>query len=284
MVRVKATVNGAVSIVNALANQKGATLGIDLKVVAIVENTPGKGINIQSENKSLSSRLINKTVEKIVSKRDLEKNKISINLTSEIPLGYGLKSSSAISSAVALACGKIFRPKITDQQILLAGVDASIETKVSITGAYDDACSCYFGGFNVTDNKKKKRIKYEKIPSNLISVIFLPKNRKRGNLKNLKILSSVFENAWELAKKSKYWDAMTINGLATSTLLNSDPKIIADLLEKGALGASVSGNGPSIAAITKKENETNIKKVFSRLEGNIIISAINNSKAEVHEV
>ena len=284
MVKVKATVNGAVSIVNALANQKGATLGIDLKVTATVENMPGKGIQIQSENKSLSSRLINKTVEKVVLKKDLEKNKISINLTSGIPLGYGLKSSSAISSAVALACGKIFRPKLTDQQILLAGVDASIETKVSITGAYDDACSCYFGGFNVTDNKKKKRVKYEKIPSNLIAVIFLPKNRKRGNLKNLKILSSVFENAWELAKKSKYWDAMTINGLATSTLLNSDPKIIADLLEKGALGASVSGNGPSIAAITKKENETNIKKVFSVLEGNVIISKINNRKAEVHEV
>ena len=35
------------------------------------------------------------------------------------------------------------------------------------------------------------------------------------------------------------------------------------LLEKGAYGASVSGNGPSIAAITKKENETNIKKIFS---------------------
>ena len=284
MVKVKATVNGAVSIVNALANQKGATLGIDLKVTATVENTPAKGIQIQSENKSISSRLINKTVEKVVSKRDLEKNKILINLTSGIPLGYGLKSSSAISSAVALACGKIFRPKLTDQQILLAGVDASIETKVSITGAYDDACSCYFGGFNVTDNKKKKRVKYEKIPSNLVAVIFLPKNRKRGNLNNLKILSSVFENAWELAKKSKYWDAMTINGLATSTLLNSDPKIIADLLEKGALGASVSGNGPSIAAITKKENETNIKKVFSVLEGNVIISKINNRKAEVHEV
>ena len=74
MEKVKATVHGAVSIVNALANQKGATLGIDLKVEAIVEKSPGKGIHIQSENKSLSSRLINKTVEKMVSKRDLEKN------------------------------------------------------------------------------------------------------------------------------------------------------------------------------------------------------------------
>jgi shikimate kinase len=114
-------------------------LGISLTVEAIVETSPGKGITIQSKNKTLSSRLINKTIEKIVSKKDLEQNRIAINLESEIPTGYGLKSSSAISSAVALACAKIFKPNMTvalacakifkpnmtDQQILLAGVDAS---------------------------------------------------------------------------------------------------------------------------------------------------------------
>jgi len=284
MAKAKATVHGAISLVNAIANQKGATLGIDLKVIAEIETSPGKGILIKSENKSLSSRLINKTVEKIVSKKDLEKNKIVITLDSEIPTGYGLKSSSAISSAVAMVCAKIFKPKCTDQQILLAGVEASIETKVSITGAYDDACSCYYGGFNITDNAKKKRIHFEKGPSNLIAVIFIPKNRKRGNLRNLKLLSSVFENAWELARKTNYWEAMIINGLATASILNSEPKIITSLIEKGALGASVSGNGPSIAAITKKENEVNIKKIFSSLEGKVIVSKVNNKKAEVHEV
>ncbi|WP_428324518.1 shikimate kinase [Nitrosopumilus sp.] len=284
MAKAKAIVHGAVSIVNAIANQKGATLGIDLKVEAIVETSPGKGIVIQSENKTLSSRLINKTVEKIVSKKDLEQNKITITLESEIPTGYGLKSSSAISSAVALGCAKIFKSKFTDQQILLAGVDASIESKVSITGAYDDACSCYYGGFNVTDNAKKKRMGFEKGPSNLIAVIFIPKNRKRGNLKKLKVLSSVFDHAWNLAKKTNYWEAMIINGLATASILSSNPDVITGLIERGALGASVSGNGPAIAAITKKENESSIKKAFSSLEGKIIVSKISNKKAEVHEV
>ena len=284
MAKAKATIHGAVSIVSAIANKKGATLGISLKVEAIVETSKGKGVIIQSENKNLSSRLINKTIEKIIPKKDLEKNKITITLTSEIPTGYGLKSSSAISSVVALACAKIFKPKLTDQQILLASVDASIESKVSITGAYDDACSCYYGGFNVTDNGKRNRIHFEKIPANLIAIIFIPKNRKRGNLKKLKILSTIFNNAWELAKGRKYWEAMTMNGLATASILNSDPKIIVGLIEKGALGASVSGNGPSIAAIVKKENESNVKKIFSALEGNIIVSKVNNKKAEVHEL
>ncbi len=284
MVKAKATVHGAISLVNAIAIKKGATLGIALKVEATVEASSGNGIILKSKNKSLSSRLINKTVEKIVSKKDLEQNKITITLDSEIPTGYGLKSSSAISSAIALACAKIFKSKFTDRQILLAGVDASIESKVSITGAFDDACSCYYGGFNVTDNAKKKRIHFEKGPTNLVVVIFIPKNRKRGNLKNLKPLSSVFEKAWELARKANYWEAMIINGLTTASILNSDPEIITSLIEKGALGASVSGNGPAVAAITKKENEANIKKVFSALEGNLIISKVSNKKAEVHEL
>jgi len=57
MAKAKAIVHGAVSIVSAIANQKGATLGISLTVEAIVETIPGKGITIQSKNKTLSSRL-----------------------------------------------------------------------------------------------------------------------------------------------------------------------------------------------------------------------------------
>ena len=278
----KATVHGAISIVNAIATGKGATLGISLKIETILETSSGKGIVIESDNQSLSSRLINRTIQKMVSKRELERTKLHVLLKSEIPTGYGLKSSSAISSSVALACAKLFKPKVDDHQVLLAGVNASIETKVSITGAYDDACACYYGGFVVTDNYKRKIIHSEKGPKNLSAVIFVPKSRKRGNVKKLKTLDVVFSKAWYLAKNSDYWNAMILNGLATSSILNSDPKIISDLIEKGAVGASVSGNGPAIAAVTRHENLSKIKKVFSNLEGTIIVSDINNKKADVH--
>ncbi len=278
----KATVHGAISIVNAIATGKGATLGISLKLETILETSSGKGIVIESENPSLSSRLINRTIQKMVSKRELEGTKLHVLLKSEIPTGYGLKSSSAISASVALACAKLFKPKIDDHQVLLSGVNASIETKVSITGAYDDACACYYGGFVVTDNYKRKIIHSEKGPKNLSAVIFVPKSRKRGNVKKLKTLEAVFSKAWDLAKNSDYWNAMILNGLATSSILNSDPKIISDLIEKGAVGASISGNGPAIVAVTKHENLLKIKKVFSNLEGRILVSDVNNTKADVH--
>jgi len=280
----KATIHGAISIVNAIATGKGAALGISKKVNVEMETSHGKGVIIEVENKSMSSRLINKVIEKIVTKNELSKTKLKVSLDTEIPTGYGLKSSSAISTAVAMTCAKLFKPNMNDIEILNAGVKASIETKVSLTGAYDDACACYYGGFVVTDNYKKKLIRSEKCLNHVSAVIFIPKSRKRGNVRKLKTLSADFEQAWNLAKKSDYWNAMNLNGIATSTILSSEPEIILKLIENGAIGASVSGNGPSIAAIVKNNSVTKIKKIFSTLEGNTTVAQINNKKAEVHEL
>ena len=281
---VSATVNGAISIVNAIATGKGATLGITKKINVEIEASVGSGITIESKNKHLSSRLINSVIKKIVPKNEFSKTKFRIYLNSEIPTGYGLKSSSAVSSAVAMGCAKLFKPKMNDFEILCSGVDASIETKVSLTGAYDDACACYYGGFVVTDNYKRKIIRSERCQNDISAIIFIPKSRKRGNVKKLRALTNVFEEAWNLAKNSDYWNAMKINGLATSIILNSDPKIIFKLIQEGALGASVSGNGPSIAAIGKKKIIPKLEKIFSSLEGSTMIAGINNKKAEVHEL
>ena len=282
--QVKATVNGAISIVNAISTWKGATLGISAKVEAIVSTSDGKGIHLELDNQNTSSRLVNKVVELAVPKKEIEKNKININLKSEIPTGYGLKSSSAISSVISLACHKLFKPNYTDTQVLNAGIDASLATKVSMTGALDDAAACYFGGIQVTDNKSRKIIRSDKVPSNIVAIIFVPKSRKRGNIKHLKTLESVFQRAWDFAMNGDYWNAMTLNGYATSAVLNSDPKIISKLIESGAISASVSGNGPSIAALVKKDNVSKIKKVFSEYDGVTMISQINNRRAEVYEM
>jgi len=281
---VKATVHGAISIVNAIATGKGAALGISKKISVEIETSQGKGITIETKNKQMSSRLINRVIEKIVPKNELSNTKFKVYLDSEIPAGYGLKSSSAVSTAVAMGCAKLFKENMNDLQILRSGVDASIETKVSLTGAYDDACACYYGGFVVTDNYKRKIIRSEDCKADISAVIFIPRSRKRGNVKKLETLSNVFEQAWNLAKNSDYWDAMKINGLATSTILSSTPKIIHELIEKGALGASVSGNGPSIAVISKKNILPKLMKVFSSIEGNTMVTSINNKKAEVHEL
>ncbi len=284
MPKVRAVMHGAVSIVNAIATGRGATLGISLQVEAIIEATAGTGIFYENKESSRSSRLIRSVIEKAVPKNDLQNSKLTISLKSEIPSGYGLKSSSAISSIVSLACAKLFKSQINDLEVLRHGVKASIESKVSVTGAFDDACACYFGGFVVTDNYNQKIVKSEKAPEDLLAVIFIPRSRKRGNIRKLKVLDGVFAQAWTLASNSDYWNAMLLNGLATSTILHSDPRILTSVVEAGALAASVSGNGPSIAAITKKDNASSVRRAFSSLNGTTMVSPINNQKAKVYEV
>ncbi len=164
------------------------------------------------------------------------------------------------------------------------GAKTSIQTKISITGAYDDACACHFGGFNVTDNSKMRLLHREIAPKDLQAIIFLPKSRKRGNLKKLKEFKDAFEKSWQLAKNSDYWNAAILNGIATSSILNSEPNLIMKLMEKGALCATISGNGPSIMAITDRKNKSRVQKEFSGLDGKIMISNINNKKAYVHEL
>ncbi len=284
MSKVRAVMHGAVSIVNAIATGKGATLGISLQVEAVIEATTGTGIYYENKESSHSARLIRSVIEKAVPKNDLQTSKLIISLKSEIPSGYGLKSSSAISSIVSLACAKLFKSQINDLEVLRHGVEASIESRVSVTGAFDDACACYFGGFVVTDNYNQKIVKSEKASEDLSAVIFIPRSRKRGNIRKLKVLDGVFAQAWTLASNSDYWNAMLLNGLATSTILHSDPRILANAVEAGALAASVSGNGPSVAAIAKKENVSSVRRAFSSLNGTTIVSPINNRKAEVYEV
>ena len=284
MTEVIARVNGAVSLVNAIAIRKGSTLGIDTYVQTKMTVKEGTGIHITSENKTISSRLINKIIERMVPRKVLEKTRLELDFESDIPTGYGLKSSSAISSAVVLACSKAFGRQMNDEEGLRLGAKVSIEAKVSITGAYDDACACYFGGFNVTDNSKMQLIQREIAPKDLQAVIFLPKSRKRGNLMKLKEFKDAFDKAWNLAERSDYWNAAVLNGIATTSILNSDPKLIMRMMEKGALCATISGNGPSIMAIVENKNKNKIQKEFSGMEGRLFVSNINNKKAYVHEL
>ncbi len=73
----KATIHGAISIVNAIATGKGATLGISKKVNVEMETSHGNSIVIKIGNKPMKSRLINKVIEKIVSKNELAKTQQS---------------------------------------------------------------------------------------------------------------------------------------------------------------------------------------------------------------
>ena len=281
--KARAIVHGAVSIVNAIATGMGCALGISLKVTAEAQIQTGHGIKFAAG--SYGERLIKNIIQKTIPKEIIDGNMISINVDSQIPLGYGLKSSSAVSNAVALACSRMANEAETDDySILDVSTRSSLEAKVSMTGAYDDATACYFGGFTVTDNYSRRLIRKEKAPENLYAIIMLPTDSSRGDIHKLKNFSDLFIDAFELAESGQYWKAMKLNGVLASAALSSSYAPVLDAIEHGALSASISGNGPSIAAVGYEDTVEQIVEAFSEFDGRIIVSRVNNEKAVVNIV
>jgi shikimate kinase len=281
--KARAIVHGAVSIVNAIATGRGSALGISLKVTAEAQIQTGHGIKFTAGRNG--DRLIKNIIQKTIPKEIIDGNMISINVDSQIPLGYGLKSSSAVSNAVALACSRMAKEaEIDDYGILDVSTRSSLEAKVSMTGAYDDATACYFGGFTVTDNYSRRLIRKEKAPENLYAIIMLPTDSSRGDIHKLKNFSDLFIDAFELAESGQYWKAMKLNGVLASAALSSSYAPVLDAIEHGALSASISGNGPSIAAVGYEDTVEQIVEALSEFDGRIIVSRVNNEKAVVNIV
>ena len=105
-------------------------------------------------------------------------NLVRVKVKSQIPAGMGLKSSSAVSSAMALACSGLVGNNLDDKIILNSAVRASLDAGVTITGAYDDSSACYFGGVVVTNNYQCELIHREEAPADLFVVIFLPADNR----------------------------------------------------------------------------------------------------------
>jgi shikimate kinase len=273
--RVRATLHGAISIVNALATCSGSALGISLRVIAEADLRAGEGILSQTANGKLIRNIVYNTIPKEV----LAENSVYISVDSEIPIGFGLKSSSAVSDAVALACSKLVNEEIEDHVVLDRAVLASLDARVTITGAYDDSSACYFGGFVVTNNRTHEIIHHQKAPDNLFAIIFLPKATRRGNISKLSTMSGLFGEAFKLATAGEYWKAMNLNGMLLSTSFSAEYEPVIKAIKNGALAASISGNGPAIAAVSYEESIEDIKEAFANFNGSVIVSKVNNEKA-----
>ncbi|HEY6949923.1 MAG TPA: shikimate kinase [Nitrososphaeraceae archaeon] len=281
-IKVTTIVHGAISIVNAIATGFGSAMGISLKVKVEISSKKGSGIIFQ---KGAGSIMIKKIIYDVLTSKYLNNNQLLININSEIPSGMGLKSSSAVSNAVALACKSLLNREINDDIVLNSAIDASLYAKTTITGAYDDSTACYYGGFVTTDNYKRKLLKREDSPNDICAVIYLPNSNKRGDITRLKLLSEIYLEAFQLAYSGQYWKAMTLNGVLTSSLISNSYNITRLCLENDALAASISGNGPAIAAVVHESKVQKVKSILSDLNGRIIVSQTNNQKAtSVREV
>ncbi|NHV98698.1 MAG: shikimate kinase [Thaumarchaeota archaeon] len=279
----RARVHGAVSIVNAMANGLGAALGVGLRVEASCRLVEKPVFRIRSGGRLLKSgSLPEKVCRLILRDYGLQKG-CEVNVYSEIPARKGLKSSSAVSSAVALACLKEVTGEAELMEAVKYSVEASIQTGVSATGAFDDASACLLGGMVVTNNFERKLIARRIVDNSLRVIILIPP----GGMLSGRVDTSLFKPveplmrlAHRLALNGEEWLAMTLNGLAVSTALSLDAKPALEALKNGAIAAGVSGKGPAVAAVVRPQDVEEVGKALSRF-GRIVETGVCNENASV---
>lgn len=288
---------GSATIINAIATGFGSAFGIDLSIVA--EAKFGKnGINCSSDL-GVDPNLMNLCVRKVLNYYNIGKDisieelintfdigtgeGIEINTTTTLPLGSGLSSSSALSNAVVTATASLIADNFclqppNDFELINLAIDASLEAKVTITGAFDDASASYFGGVTVTDNTKRQILLQENLPDEDV-LVFMPDNSSlsgESDVDRMKLLSPLVEIAFEQALHKDFYEALTLNGLLYGTTLGFDNNISLEALNAGAKASGLSGTGSAFVAIVDNNTIDDVKDAWAQFDGNIIETKVNN--------
>lgn len=282
-----ALVHGAATIVNAIALGNGAAFGVDLWTKAEVKLTDEPGVilaEIVCDPKE-STLLIEKTVVRVLQHFSLEKIfGAKVKTQSNIPIARGLKSSSAAANATALAVVAALEQPLDDLEIVKIGVEAAFDAKVTVTGAFDDACASYFGGVVITDNSNQKIIKQMQLMEDFSVLFHVPPQKAYtadSNLNRLQTVKPLVEIAFKSALEGKVWEALTLNGLVYSSASNLNPAIAIDALAAGAVAAGLCGKGPAVTSVVSKDKVDSVKDALKNYEGEILQTKLNREKAKV---
>jgi len=285
--KAEAIAHGAATIVNAIALGKGAAFGVDLWTKAEVKLTDESN-EITGEitsDPTESTVLIAKTVSRVFKHFNVEKRfGAKVKTWSTIPAARGLKSSSAAANAIALATVAALGETLEDVEVVQLGVDAAFDAKVTITGAFDDACASFLGGAVVTDNLERKLLRRVALPNDLTVLFHVPYKKAYtidSDVNRLKTFKPLVEVAYNEAIKGNFWAALSLNGAIYSSALGYSTTVASDALASGALAAGLCGKGPAVTAVVSSDKIDSVRTALESHEGEVLQARVNHEKAKV---
>jgi shikimate kinase len=285
--KAEAIAHGAATIVNAIALGEGAAFGVGLWTKAEVRLTDEPTV-IKGEitsDPAESTALIENTISRVFKHFNVEKRfGAKVKTWSNIPIARGLKSSSVAANAVALATVAALGKTLDDMTVVKLGVDAAFDAKVTVTGAFDDACASYFGGAVVTDNLKRKLLKRVTLPDDLAVLFHVPSSKAYtgdSDVNRLQTVKPLVKIAYKEAAKGNFWEALSLNGIVYSSALGFGTSVAVDALAAGALAAGLCGKGPAVTAVVSSDKIDSVRTALQRHEGEILQAHLNHEKAKV---
>ena len=260
---------GAITITYALPSGIGCAAGIALSVdaeVSLVPRDPPARVEHQippSSRTPLVEEAIRQALTRFGSGSPVEAH---LSLRSEIPPGRGLKSSSAVATAVVLATARAAGRAPTLLKVARVAADAGRAAGVSATGALDDALAGLEPGFVVTDNRRDELLRRTDIDPDWGVVLYVPA-QAHPPAPDLLSRFAVHRKQGELSARAAMdgdWvRAMRLNTeLVERAMGYSYEKVRDRLASRGAIASGVCGLGPALAAIGPTERLSDLVAEF----------------------
>jgi shikimate kinase len=269
---------GAITFVNALSTGIGSAAAIKMPVRAeLSARRLGTGSVALAMDPASDSPL---TRSALAATKALwfadQPTELRLSIRSSIPPARGLKSSSAVAAAIVLAGADASGAEVDAESVARTTAEITRHSGLSATGAFDDALACIEGGAVVTDNRTQAVLRRGTLPPEWRVVLWIPPARHAPS----PTWASRFESersfgrpAVEAAEQGRWLDALTANSELVERVMGYEyGPLRQEILRRGALGAGVSGMGPTLAAIARADSVAEVSAAFPSDGSQVVVT------------
>lgn len=267
------TEHGAATIVSAISSYYGVSFGVSLSTKATLRKCEGEGTRVTASGpERVDDRLVLECI-KYARCAGLLDGYVQVSVESQIPPSRGMKSSSSVSLAVLGAILQASGRRFTDAALLRMSAEASIRAGVSLTGAYDDAAACHYGGIVFTSNRSMRLMKRLQIRDGYKTVFCIPGRRiVKSSLPVAELSKHAAEMKamYDAAREGMLSEACMSNTMLLCSLLDIDPSPALEAAQAGAVMSGLSGTGPAFFAVAGGDDVQGVAKVMEKYGSTIV--------------
>jgi len=264
----RGTAYGSCSLLHALGAGYGASLSLDLPAKVMIRDNPDRQEIVDPHG--LLDAVKTSWVEAGL---PIGEEEYHWMVRSEVPMGMGLKSSSAVAAAAVLALADATKTVLETPQVVELAVRAQIAAGCTVTGSVDDTWAAVTPGWKVVNPQVpiEQGIALEGLwPEPEEWAVFIVERGERTveiNPESFARAQVNFQKALVAIQQGALDTSVTENGrgVALSTADQAGRKICNDLLVWGARCAGISGSGPSIVFMIPSVNESAIDRILDTL-------------------
>ena len=240
--------NGAISILHALGTGKGCSVPVKLQTLVNLHDSP-------MENNEDDHGILTEVSSIWVRSGFPLPPVFGWEVISDVPIGQGLKSSSALACAAIRALDEASWTGLSDFEIVDLAVEAQRASGCTISGSMDDTWAAITHGWKVIDptNPSRESILFEGDVEPGLSVLIGLRGPRDAKIdrESFSSYSQIFERAFASLIKGSILDSISSNGMAVASSTDDFEalRICNLMIASGALSAGLSGSGPSIAVV-----------------------------------